>query len=47
MKSKKYFLGFLSIIMSLTFVLGCNGEPPPKNEKEREEQPGDLNRGVQ
>lgn len=47
MKRKKYYLGMLSLAMTLTFLFGCNGEPPPKNEEDREEQPKDLNRGVQ
>lgn len=47
MNRKRSYLGILSIIMSLTFLFGCNGEDPPKDEQEREEQPKDLHRGTQ
>lgn len=42
MKNKKYYLGILSIVMSFTFLFGCNGvdedEPDPTEEPSEQRQ---------
>lgn len=42
MKSKKYLLGLLSIVMSVSLLIGCNGvdeeEPDPTEEPSEQQQ---------
>jgi len=51
MKRKRYAVGILSIIMSITFLFGCNGTdddtPTPGDEEEEKEQQRDLFKGTQ
>lgn len=45
MKNKKYYLGLLSIVMSLSLLFGCNGgdENEPDPSEEPSEQYNDEN----
>jgi len=46
MKQKKYYLGILSIVITMTFLFGCNGLDEPTDDPS-EQINEDLRRGLQ
>lgn len=46
MKKKKYYVGILSIIVSMTFLFGCNGLNEPTDDPS-DQINEDLRRGLQ
>jgi len=46
MKQKKYYFGVLSIVITMTFLFGCNGLDEPTDDPS-EQINEDLRRGLQ
>jgi len=46
MKQKKYYLGILTIVITMTFLFGCNGLDEPTDDPS-EQINEDLRRGLQ